>query len=160
MYSQVRKMMDIVQHNVCILLVLFVQIMWRGLQCSARGWEPSPVHWISKATLLIKCYSRPHLLRTNRHCFPTSSPFCKITHSGLLRLMVNPVVCPTAPLRKLETGMIYVSDGHKAVSPHTGGLSTKPPAMYWVSVWASNLKKGYYFIFVFLGQIFPFFEYF
>jgi hypothetical protein len=110
--------------NVCILLDLFVQIMWQGSQCSALGWEPSPVHWISKATLLIKCYSRPHLLRMNRHCFPTSSPLCKITHSELLRLMINFVVCPTAPhcrspipSRKLETGMLYVGDAHKTVSP-------------------------------------------
>jgi hypothetical protein len=72
---QVPKMMDSVQHSVCILLDLFVQIMWRGLQCCARGWEPSPVHWIWKATLLIKCYSRPHSLRTSRPCvkWPTRS---------------------------------------------------------------------------------------
>jgi hypothetical protein len=147
---QVPKTMDSAQHNVCMLLGIFVQIMWRGLQCSARGWEPSPVRWISKATLLIKCYSRPHLLRTNRHWFPTSSPLCKITHSGLLRLMVNFVVCPTAPYATPQIGNRFAI------------RKCAPP--YWRFIDKTfchvlRLSLGQQFTFLFVGQFFLFFEY-
>jgi len=66
----------------------------------------------------LKGHARTSLQCMSRHWTVTLSPLCKITHSKLLRLIVNSVVCPSTldcpspiPSRKLETRMLQARGG-------------------------------------------------